>query len=146
MEAFGIFVIGEIWSCEDLLDETEDLSDRESEAWVVVPVVPDVPVSPSSVVTGFCDGFSCCSDWDFLEPAVLFLLQRSVPYSCTVTQEEMRFEEPQVKAPPLSRRRMRPPTPLQNSYSSFEKEQANFEVEDQMWIAKDGTIIAKTKQ
>ena len=58
----------------------------------------------------------------------------------------MRFEEPQVKAPPLSRRRMRPPTPLQNSCSSFEKEQANFEVEDQMWIAKDGTIIAKTKQ
>ena len=68
MEAFGIFVKGEIWSWEDLLDETEDLSDRESEAWVVVPVVPDVPVSPSSVVTGFCDGFSCCSDWDFVEP------------------------------------------------------------------------------
>ena len=113
----------------------------------VVPVVPDVtdmPVSPSCVVTGFCDGFSCCSDWDFVEPAALFLLQRSVPHSCTLTQEEMRIEEPQVKAPPLSRRRMRPPTPLQNSYSSFEKEQANFE--DQMWIAKDRTIIAKTKQ
>ena len=35
----------------------------------------------------------------------------------------MRFEGPQVKAPPLSRRRMRPPTPLHNSYSSFEEEQ-----------------------
>ena len=58
----------------------------------------------------------------------------------------MRFFKPQVEAPPLSRRRMRPPTPLQNSYSSFEEEQGNFEVEDQMWSAKDRTIIAKTKQ
>ena len=73
------FVKGEIWSWEDLLDETDDLSDRESEAWVVLPVVPDVtdmPVSPSCVVTGFCDGFSCCSDWDFVEPAVLFFLPK----------------------------------------------------------------------
>ena len=30
--------------------------------------VLDVLVSPSSVVTKFCDGFSCCSDWDFVEP------------------------------------------------------------------------------
>ena len=28
----------------------------------LVPDVTDVPVSPSSVVTEFCDGFSCCSD------------------------------------------------------------------------------------
>ena len=40
----------------------------------------------------------------------------------------MRFEEPQVKAPPVSRRRrMRPPTPMQSSYSSFEEEQGHFE-------------------
>ena len=51
-----------------------------------------------------------------------------------------------MKAPPLSRRRMIPPTPLQNSYSSFEEEQGHFEVEDQMWSARDRTIIAKTKQ
>ena len=42
--------------------------------WLVVPEVlevldvTDVLVSPSSVVTEFCDGFSCCSDWDFVEP------------------------------------------------------------------------------
>ena len=30
--------------------------------------VTDVPVSPSSVVTEFCDGFSFCSDWEFVEP------------------------------------------------------------------------------
>ena len=66
--------------------------------------------------------------------------------SCTVTQEEMWFEGPQVKAPPQSRRRMVPPTPVQNSYSSFEEEQGHFEVEDQMWSARDRTIIAKTKR
>ena len=86
-------------SWEDLLDKTEDLSDRESEAWVVVLV------SPSSVLTEFCDGLSCCSDWEFVEP-----------------QKEMRYESSQVKAPPMSRRRMMPPTPLQSSYSSFEEE------------------------
>ena len=58
----------------------------------------------------------------------------------------MRFEEPQVKAHPLSRRRMRPPTPLQNSYSSFEEEQERFEAEDQLWSARDKTDIARTKQ
>ena len=41
---------------------------------------------------------------------------------------------------------MRPPTPLQNSYSSSDEEQGNFEVEDQVWTAEDRTIIAKTKQ
>ena len=150
MESFATFSQGrDLESCgdlswEDLLDKSEDLSDRESEAWVVVPVMPDVtdvPVSPSSVVTEFCDGFSCCLDWEFVEPQSF-----SSSHSCTVTQEEMRFEGPQVKAPPQSRRRMMPPTPLQNSYSSFEEEQGHFEVEDQMWSAKDRTIIAKTKR
>ena len=62
------------------MDKPEDLSDRESEAWVVVPVVldvTDVPVSPSSVVNEFCDGFSCCSDWDFVEP-------QSFSFSCSL--------------------------------------------------------------
>ena len=39
-----------------------------------------------------------------------------------------------------------PPTPLQTSNSSFEEEQGHFEVEDQMWSAKDSTIIEKTKE
>ena len=30
--------------------------------------VTDVLVSPSSVVTEFCDSFSFCSDWDLVEP------------------------------------------------------------------------------
>ena len=51
-------------SVENLVERLEDSSDRESEVWVDVPVVPDVtdvPVSSSPVVTEFCDGFSCCS-------------------------------------------------------------------------------------
>ena len=70
-----------IFLWEDLLDKPEDLSDRESEAWKVVSVVPevtDVPVSPSSVVTEFCDCVSCCSDWDFVEPQSFFFLQKGV--------------------------------------------------------------------
>ena len=84
----------------------------------MVPDVTDVPVSPSSVVTELCDCLSCCSDWEFVEPQSFSSSKKRVHY-CTATQEEMRFESSQVKAPPLSRRRMMPPTPLQNSYSSF---------------------------
>ena len=96
----------------------------------LVPDVIDVLVSLSSVVTEFCGGFSCCSDWDFVEPQS-FSFSKKRAHSCTVMPEEMWFEEPQVKVPPMSRRRMRPSTPLQNSHSSFEEEQVNFEVEDQ---------------
>ena len=95
-------------SGEDLLDKLEDLSGRESEAWVVVLVVPDVTavlVSPSSVVTESCDGLSCCSDWEFVEPQS-FSKKRA--HSCTVTQEEMRFEEALLE----TRRRLMPPTPF----------------------------------
>ena len=41
---------------------------------------------------------------------------------------------------------MMPPTPLQNSNDIFEKEHARFVVEDQMWSAKERTIIARTNQ
>ena len=53
----------------------------------VMPDVTDVPVSPSSVVTEFSDGFSCCLDWEFVETQSFSFSQ-----SCTVTQEEMWFE------------------------------------------------------
>ena len=91
-----------------------------------VPDVIDVPVSPSSVVTEFRDGFSCCSDGEFVEPP-FFSFSKKRSLCCTVTQEEMRYESSQVKAPPLIGRMM-PPTPLQSSYSSFEGEQGHSEV------------------
>ena len=102
VESFAIFSQGrDVESCgdlswEDLLDKSEDLSGRESEAWVVVPVMPDVTdvlVSPSSVVTEFSDGFTCCLDWEFVEPQSF-----SSSHSCTVTQEEVRFEGPQSES------------------------------------------------
>ena len=58
------------------LFEPEDLSDFEHDTRVEVNVVLDVTdvlVSPSSLVTEFCDGFACCSDWEF----VLFFLQKA---------------------------------------------------------------------
>ena len=51
-----------------------------------------------------------------------------------------------MKAPPLSRRRTMPPTPLQNSDSSFQEEQEHLVVEDHMWSARERTIIARTKK
>ena len=130
------------------LEEPGDLSDCEPETRVEVTVVLDVTdvlVSPSSAVTEFCDSFSVCSDWDLVEPHA-FSFSKKRAHSCTVTQERMRFESSQIKAPPQSRRRTTPPTPLQNSYSSFEEEQVHSEVEDQIWSVRDRTVIARTKQ
>ena len=50
-----------------------------------------------------------------------------------------------MKARPLSRRKMMPPTPLQHSCSSSEEEQEHFEVEDQIRSVRDRTVIARTK-
>ena len=130
------------------MEKPEDLSDCEPETRVDVSVVPDVTdvnVSPSSEVTDFRDGFSFCSDWECVEPQ-FFSFSNKRAHSWTIKQEEMRFEGSQAKAPPLSRRFMMPPAPLQNSWSSFEVEQGHFEVEDQTWSARDRTVIARTKQ
>ena len=41
---------------------------------------------------------------------------------------------------------MTPPTPMQNSYTSFEKEQGSYEEEGRGWNARERTIIARMKQ
>ena len=41
---------------------------------------------------------------------------------------------------------MTQPTPLQNSYTSFEGEQGSYEVEGWGWSARERTIIASTKK
>ena len=70
VEAFNIFEHGgDVESCGDLSWE-DLLSDCQSEAWVVVPEVPDVTdvlVSPSSVVTELGGGFSGGSEWNFVK-------------------------------------------------------------------------------
>ena len=111
----------------------------------MVPDVTDVPVSPSSVVTELCDGFSFCSDLEFVEPQS-FSFSKKRARCCTVAQEEMRYEGSPVKAPSITRRRTTPRTPVQNSYTSFEREQGSYEEEGRGWNARERTIIARTKQ
>ena len=75
----------------DLLDEPQDLSNRESEAWADVQIVPEVTDVPVSL---------CCPDCEFVEPHSSSFSKKRAHY-CTVTREEMRFENSQVTAPPL---------------------------------------------
>ena len=152
VEAFDIFSQGRdlercgglSWS--DLLDKPEDMSDCEPETRVDVPDVADVPVSPSLVVTEFCDGCSCCSDREFVEPHS-FSFSKKRAHSWTVTQEEMRCEVSQVKAPPLSGKRMMLPLHHgQIRIRRLKRSRSRFEVQDQIWSARDRTVIARTKQ
>ena len=90
MESCG----GPCW--EDLLEKPEDLSDCEPDTGAHVRVVPDVTdvlISPSSVVTEFCEFFSCCSDWEDVVPHS-FSFAKKRAHCCTLTQEEMRYESP----------------------------------------------------
>ena len=153
MEAFEIFSQGrDVESCgdvswEDLLDNPEDLSDCEpapcepdSCAHVrVVLDVTDVLVSPSSVVAELCDVSPCGSDGEFCGPQS-FSKKRA--HCGTYTQEEMRYEGSPVKALPLSRR-MTPPTPMQDSYTSFVIDHGRYEEEGRGWNARERTIIAR---
>ena len=118
VEAFEIFCQGtDLESCgnsswEDLLEKHEDLSDCEPEPCAHVRVVPDVagvPVAPSSVVTEWCEAFSCCPDWEDVVPQS-FSFSEKRAHCCTSTQQEMRCEGSQGKAHPMTRRRMTPHT------------------------------------
>ena len=126
----------EVWSCGDLswvdlVEKREDLSDCEPDSCAHVRVVPDVTVvlvSPFSVVTEFCEVSSCCSYWEDVVPQS-FSFSKKRALCCTSTQEEMRFEVSQGKTPPLSRRRMMPPTPLQNRTIPLKKSRKSYDVE-----------------
>ena len=109
-----------------------------------VPLLIDVPVSPSSVVTELCDVSPCGSDWGFVEPQS-FSFSKKRAHRVTGTQEEMWYESSPVKAPPLSRRRMTPPTPVQNLCPSFVRDHGRCEEEGRGWNARERTIIARIK-
>ena len=49
--------------------------DTRAHVRLVLDVI-DVLVSLSSVVTECCDGFSCCSDWEDVEPQSMSSLQK----------------------------------------------------------------------
>ena len=78
--------------------------------------------------------------------AVLFFLQKA----CTLLYKYERRDEVRrltsESAAPMTRRRMTPPTPLQNWYTSFEREQGSYEGEGRGWSARERTNIARTKQ
>ena len=143
VEAFEIFSQGRDLesycglSWEDRLEKFDDLSECQLVSCALVRVVPDVTdvlVSPSSVVTEFCD----------VEPQSFpFFKKRALCKAST--QEEMRYEGSQVKALPITRRRMTLPTLVQNSFTFFERDQGSYE-EGRSWDARERTIIARTKQ
>ena len=95
MEAFEIFSQGtDLESCgnlswEDLLEK--HLSDCEPELCAYVRVVPDVagvPVAPSSVVTEWCEAFSCCPDWgDVVPQSFSFSKKRALLYKYATRDE-----------------------------------------------------------
>ena len=57
----------------------------------------------------------------------------------------MRYEGSTVITLPLPRRRMTPPTPVQNSYTFFVRDHRRYEG-GRGWNARERTIIARTKQ
>ena len=101
VEAFEIFSQRrDSESCRDvswerLVEEPEDLSDRELVSCELLRVVPDVSdaidvlVSPSSVVIELCDVSPCCSDWELMEPQS-FSFSKKRALCCACTLEEMR--------------------------------------------------------
>ena len=75
----------------DLLEKLDDLSECEPVSCALVCVVPDVTdmlVSPSSVVTVFCDVLSICSDREFVEPqSFTFSTKKSVHFVVQVRKK-----------------------------------------------------------
>ena len=109
----------------------------------VVLVVAAVLVSPSSVVTEVCDGFSLDSDREFVEP-LSFSFSRKRSSVLAENQGEMGYEGSPVKAPPNTRRRIMPPTPQQFSFSSTDESQWQADLEEQpsIWNTRERRVIA----
>ena len=105
----------------------------------MVPDVSVVLVSPPSVVTECFGDVSLDSDWELVQPQSSSLSKKRA-YFWTVSQ----YESSPVQAPPQSSRMM-PPTPQQSSPSSIEERQWQIE-EDQIWNARDRTVIAGMEQ
>ena len=103
----------------------------------VVLVVTDALVSPSSVVTEVCDGFSLGSDGELVEPQS-FSFSRKRAHSWTVTQKEMRYKSSSARTPPPSRRRMMPLT-----HSLCEERQCQIEVRIRFGVRATERLLQK---
>ena len=131
-------------SWEDLLEEPEDLSGREPVSGELVRVVP-VSLrlwSPSCVMFPLVTLIEILLNrGPFLSPKTCSL------YSCAGRDEVRRLTGESVSAfKKKDERRMTPPTPVQNSYTSFVRDHGRHEVEGRGWNARERTIIARTKQ
>ena len=106
----------------------------------VVLVVPDVSVSPSSVVTECYEDVSLDSDWE----SQSFSFSKKRSSVCAENQGEMSYEGSTVKALPSTRRRMMPPTPQQISLFSTDESQwqADLEAQQSIWSTKQRSVIA----
>ena len=101
------------------MEEFENWPDCELDSLArVVPDVIDVLVSPSRVITELCEVSPVGLMWNLWNRSP-FLSTKKSAHSCTDKQEEMRYEGSPVEALPLSRRRLTPLTPMQNSYTPF---------------------------
>ena len=147
-----ILVKGKIWRVVvvflevTFLENPDDLSDYEPETRVVVSavlVVTDVLVSPSSVDTECYENVSLDSDWEFVEPRP-FSFSKKRSSACAENQGEMSYEGSPVKAPPNTRRRMKPPTPQQFSHSSTDEGQwqADLEAQRSIWSTRERRVTA----
>ena len=97
----------------DLLEKPDDLYDCEFETRTdvfAVPVVSDVLVSPSSVVTECWDGVSLGSAWEFVEPQSFSLSKkRSVVLEEKSRRDDLRRDASESASD--DQKRMMPPTP-----------------------------------
>ena len=128
------------------LGDSCGLSDCVPEVSSGVPVVADVPVSPSSSLVVMSDSLSD-SDWEIVEPQS-FSFSRERRAVRVANQENMSYEGTPVKAPQEARRRMMPPTPQQSSYPSIEAMQWQTEMEDRGsgWNARDRPVTARMEK
>ena len=90
------------------------------------------------MVTELCDVSPCCSDRELVEPQSFSFFKKRA-HCCTDTQEDVKYEGSPVIAPPLSRRRMTPPTPVQNSYTYFVRDHGRYEKEGRVLNARERT-------
>ena len=133
------------------MEEPEDLSDCEHASGELVRAVCggsdviDVPVSPSSVITELCEVSPCRSDVALVEPQP-FSFSKKRAHCCTDSRQEMRYEGSTEITLPLSRRRMTPPTPVQQFVYLLCEDHGRYVEGGREWNARERTIIAKTKQ
>ena len=137
-----------------LLGDSCGLSDCVPQVSFGVAVVIDGLVSPSSLVV-MSEALLSDSDWEIVE-SQSFSFSGTRQAVCLENQEHMNYDGTLVKAPPVFRRKIFPPTLQQSLHPSIEAVQLQTEVEGQesdsyemeyegqhRWPTRDRTVIAR---